>query len=268
MTSATCGPVRRLRLEPAFHEVGPAARALRRSGGDGRPAAAHAADSRFPHDARHLAAADLGRIPAPCRRSGARPAAPVHGHEEIGMDPEDASRLVAMRLTGPDPDMRQPRGVMNPQSGEAANAPRTGPTLKRSLNSSMQAAINAVSGRAVPRKKPTPSSISRSPASIARPRPADPSTPLSRPRPTAWPPSRPWHPSCRANGAASPARPRIPGDLFDRLGLRRIRAARLGQQPDGLRLDLRRVSRAFCHGSIIFHRVRGNTEQKSVHISP
>ena len=43
-------PVRRLRLEPAFHEVGPAARAPRRSGGDGRPAAAHAADSRFPHD--------------------------------------------------------------------------------------------------------------------------------------------------------------------------------------------------------------------------
>ena len=49
-------PVRRLRLEPAFHEVGPAARALRRSGGDGRPAA----DSRFPHDVRHLAAADPG----------------------------------------------------------------------------------------------------------------------------------------------------------------------------------------------------------------
>ena len=252
MTSATCGPVRRLRLEPAFHEVGPAARALRRSGGDGRPAAAHAADSRFPHDARHLAAADLGRIPAPCRRSGARPAAPVHGHEEIGMDPEDASRLAAMRLTGLDPDMRQPRGVMNPQSGEAANAPRTGPTLERSLNSSMQAAINAVSGRAVPRKKPTPSSISRSPASIARPRPAN---------------SQLRH---RVLGRLLDLRrdPRIPGDLFDRLGLRRIRAARLGQQPDGLRLDLRRVSRAFCHGSIISHRVRGNTEQKSVHISP
>ena len=49
-------PVRRLRLEPAFHEVGPAARALRRSGGDGRPAAAHAADSRFPHDVHHLVA--------------------------------------------------------------------------------------------------------------------------------------------------------------------------------------------------------------------
>ena len=61
--------------------------------------------------------------------------------------------------------------------------------------------------------------------------------------------------------------PQILGDLFDRLGLRRIRAARLGQQPDGLRLELRRVSRAFCHGSIISHRVRGNAEQKSVHIS-
>ena len=124
-----------------------------------------------------------------------------------------------------------------------------------------------MSGRAVPRKKPTPSSISRSPASIARPRPANSSTPPSRPRPTAWSPPRPWRPSCCANGAASPARPQIPGDLFDRLGLRRIRAARLGQQPDGLRLELRRVSRSFCHGSIISHRVRGNAEQKSVHIT-
>ena len=61
--------------------------------------------------------------------------------------------------------------------------------------------------------------------------------------------------------------PQILGDLFDRLGLRRIRAARLGQQPDGLRLELRRVSRSFCHGSIISHRVRGNAEQKSVHIT-
>ena len=60
--------------------------------------------------------------------------------------------------------------------------------------------------------------------------------------------------------------PQILGDLFDHLGLRRIRAARLGQQPDGLRLELRRVSRSFCHGSIISHRVRGNAEQKSVHI--
>lgn len=90
-------------------------------------------------------------------------------------------------------------------------------------------------------KKPTPSSISRSPASIARPRPANSSTPPSCPRPTAWSPARP---------------PQILGDLFDRLGLRRMRAARLGQQPDGLRLELRRVSRSFCHGSIISHRVR------------
>lgn len=48
------------RLEPAFREAGPAARAPRRSGGDGHPAAARAADSRFPHDARHQAAADPG----------------------------------------------------------------------------------------------------------------------------------------------------------------------------------------------------------------
>ena len=89
-------PVRRLRLEPAFHEVGPAARAPRRSGGDGRPAAAHAADSRFPHDVHHLVAADLGRIPAPRQQLGVRLAVPVHGHEGIGMDLEDVAgrRLV------------------------------------------------------------------------------------------------------------------------------------------------------------------------------
>lgn len=86
-----------------------------------------------------------------------------------------------MRLTGPDLDTRQPRGVTNPQPGKAVGTPQAGPTLRRSLNSSMQAAINAVPGRAVPRKKPTPSSISRSPASIARPRPANSSTPPSRP---------------------------------------------------------------------------------------
>ena len=53
-----------------------------------------------------------------------------------GMPRAGASRLAAMRLTGPDPDMRQPRGVTDPQSGEAASTPRTGPTLKRSSNSS------------------------------------------------------------------------------------------------------------------------------------
>lgn len=92
-----------------------------------------------------------------------------------------ASRPAVMRLTGPDLDTRQPRGVTNPQPGEAAGAPQAGPTLERSLNPSTQATTNAVPGRAWPRKKPTPPSISRSPASIARPRPANPSTPPSRP---------------------------------------------------------------------------------------
>ncbi len=75
--------------------------------------------------------------------------------------------------------------------------------------SSMYAAIRAVSGRASPRRKPTPSSVSRSP------------------------------------------------DEYDALDSRR--------QPHGLRPELGRVSRAPCHGSIIPHQVRGNTEQKSVH---
>lgn len=77
--------------------------------------------------------------------------------------------------------------------------------------SSMYAAIRAVSGRASPRRKPTPSSVSRSP------------------------------------------------DEYDALDSRR--------QPHGLCPELGRVSRAPCHGSIIPHQVRGNTEQKSVHIT-
>lgn len=207
-------PVRRLRLEPAFHEVGPAARALRRFGGDGRPAAAHAADSRFPHDVHHLAAADLGRIPAPRQQLGVRLAVPVHGHEEIGMDLEDVAgqRLVpgGHAADGPGSEHAAAARRDEPAVQQAASTLQIGPTLKRSLNSSMQATINAVSGRAAPRKKPTPSSISRSPASIARPRPANSSTPPSRLRPTAWSPPRPWRPSCCANGAASPARPPDP----------------------------------------------------------
>ena len=60
--------------------------------------------------------------------------------------------------------------------------------------------------------------------------------------------------------------PQILGDLFDRLGLRRIRTVRLGQQPDRLRLELRSISRALCYDSIISPQVRGNAEQESVHI--
>ena len=41
----------------------------------------------------------------------------------------------------------------------------------------------------------------------------------------------------------------------------------LRQQPDALRPELARVPRALRHGSIISHRVRGNAEQKSAHIS-
>lgn len=48
----------------------------------------------------------------------------------------------------------------------------------------------------------------------------------------------------------------IPGHLGDRLRLRRIRGTGLRQQPDGLRLELIRVSRALGHDSIISHRVR------------
>lgn len=70
----------------------------------------------------------------------------------------------------------------------------------------------------------------------------------------------------RQRRSVSGATPQILGDLFDRLGLRRIRTVRLGQQPDRLRLELRRISRALCYDSIISPQVRGNAEQESVHI--
>ena len=126
-----------------------------------------------------------GRIPTLSRRSGARLAAPVHGHEETGVGPEDAAgrRLAPGGHAADRPGSGHAAAARRdePEPGEAAGAPQAGPTLERSLNPSTQATTNAVPGRAWPRKKPTPPSISRSPASIARPRPANPSTPPSRP---------------------------------------------------------------------------------------
>ena len=206
---ATCSRSGRPASNPRPTRPGPPPAPLRRSGGDGRPAAAHAADSRFPHDVHHPAAVDPGRIPALRRRPGARLAAPVHGHEGTGMGLEDAAgrRLAPgghAAAACPDPG---PSAAWRdePAAGGPAGAPPAGPTPKRSLNPSTQATVNAVPGRAWPRKKPTPPSISRSRAPIARPRPANPSTPPSHPRPTAWSPPRPRRPSCRSNGAASPA---------------------------------------------------------------
>ena len=116
-----------------------------------------------------------------------------------------ASRPARMRLTGRVLNMRQPRGVRNPQSNDSERTLQIGPTLKRLLCSSMYAAINAVPGRAWPRKKPTPSSKSRSPDAIARSRPAASSAPPSRPRPTASSPPRPSRPTGCANAAVIPA---------------------------------------------------------------
>ena len=48
-----------------------------------------------------------------------------------------ASRPARMRLTGRVLNMRQPRGVRNPQSNDSERTLQIGPTLKRSLNSSM-----------------------------------------------------------------------------------------------------------------------------------
>lgn len=124
-----------------------------------------------------------------------------------------------------------------------------------------------MSGRARPRKKPTPSSKSRSPDAIPRSRPAASSAPPSRPRPTASSPPRPSRPTGCANAAAIPALSPDPSPPRNRVRLRRIRGTRFRQQPDRLRLELRRISSALCHDSIISYQVRGNTEQKSVHIT-
>ena len=64
------------------------------------------------------------------------------------MSRASASCPARMRLTGRVLNMRQPRGVRNPQSNDSERTLQIGPTLKRLLCSSMYAAINAVPGRA------------------------------------------------------------------------------------------------------------------------
>ena len=177
-----------------------------------------------------------------------------------------ASRPAAMRLTGPDLDTRQPHGVTNPQSGEAAGTPQAGPPLERSLNPSTQATINAVPGRAWPRKSRRRRQY---PVHAPQSRGLGPRTLQLRHRiPGRLPGLRRGRGARLVAPTAQRLRrdPRIPGDLIDRPGLRRTRAARLRQQPNGLRPELRRASRALRHGPIISHRARGNTEQKTVHI--
>ena len=131
----------------------------------------------------------------------------------------------------------------------------------------MYAAFNAMSGRAVPRKSRSRRQNLVRPAQLRVLRPQlfelrhrIPRGPFRlrggrRVRLVAPPPER------------FRRYPQILRHLFYRLRLRRIRGPGLRQQPDRLRLELVRVSRALCHGSIISHRVRGNAEQKSVHIN-
>ena len=172
-----------------------------------------------------------------------------------------------MRLTGRVSNMRQPRGVRNPQSNDSERTLRIGPTLKRLSCPSTYAAINAVSGRARPRKS------RRRRQNLVRPtqfRVLGPQPPQLRHRVLGRLPRLLRDRRVRLV-APTPQRfrryPRILRHRGDRVRLRRIRGTRLRQQPDRLRLELRRISSALCHGSIISHRVRGNTEQKSVHIN-
>lgn len=152
---------------------------------------------------------------------------------------------------------------MNPQSSDSANALQIGPTLKRLLNSLTYATINAVSGRAWPRKS------RRRRQNLVRPPRLRvlPSQPLELVHRVLGRLSS-FCGDCRIRLVAPPSErfrryPQILRHRGDCVRLRRIRGTRPCQQPDGLRLELRRVSRAFCHGSIISHRVRGNAEQKS-----
>ena len=233
---ATCGRSGRPASNHQTGEAGPAARAPRRSGGDGRPTAAHAADSRFPHDVHHPAAAGPGRVPALRRRPGARLAAPVHGHEETGMDLEDA--------TGRRPAGRPAPGTVPEPVDASDHQRRAGPSL---------AAKRSRRRRQYPVRAPQ----SRDPG---------PRTPQLRHRvPGRLPGLRRDHGTRPVAPTAQRLRrgPRIPGGLFDRPGLRRTRAARLRQQPDGLRPELRRASRALRHGPIISHRAKGNAKQKN-----
>ena len=147
---------------------------------------------------------------------------------------------------------------MGPEDARAG-APQTGPPLERSLNPSTQATINAVPCRAEPgreksrRRRQYPVHAPQSRGLQLRHRIPGRLPGLRRDRG-----ARPVAPTAQRLRRD----PRIPGDLIDRPGLRRTRAARLSQQPDGLRPELRRASRALRHGPIISHRARENTEQK------
>ena len=115
-------PVRRLGLEPAVHQVGPAARALRGPGGDGRlptPGALHAGPA---HDVHHLVAARFPGIPALADEPMPHLAVSVHGGEPAGMDVHDVAgrRLVA-----------RPHAADGPWPEHAVAARRRGTAVRR-----------------------------------------------------------------------------------------------------------------------------------------
>ena len=90
-------PVRRLGLELAVHQVGPAARALRGLGGDGRLSTPDALYAEPAHDVHHLVAAHFPGIPALADELMPHLAVSVHGGELAGMDVHDVAgqRLMA-----------------------------------------------------------------------------------------------------------------------------------------------------------------------------
>ena len=90
-------PVRRLGLELAVHQVGPAARALRGLGGDGRLSTPDALYAEPAHDVHHLVAAHFPGIPALADELMPHLAVSVYGGELADMDAHDVAgqRLMA-----------------------------------------------------------------------------------------------------------------------------------------------------------------------------
>ena len=109
------------------------------------------------HDVHHLVAARFPGIPTLADEPMPHLAASIHGGGPAGMDVHDVAgrRLVARphAADGPWPGHAvAARCVWGPQSGASDRTLQIGPALKRFPYSSMYAAINAVSGRARPRK--------------------------------------------------------------------------------------------------------------------
>ena len=124
-------PVRCRRLELPFHQIRSSARALRRFRRHRRPAAPDALNAELAHDVLITWSLPISAGSRPWAISWAciflYPYTAMKKSEWISrMSRASASWRALMRLTGRALNMRQPRGVMNPQSRDPADAPQIG----------------------------------------------------------------------------------------------------------------------------------------------